>query len=59
MTEDNNLEKTDAVADKDWQTSLGLPDEDTLRRDWSRYDRKLSYIYPEVILPSWRRKNNL
>lgn len=41
---------------EEWKHSLGLPAEDNLQRDWSRYNRKLAFMYPQVVLPAWKRK---
>lgn len=37
------------------RTSISLPATDEMRRDWMRPNRRMSYLYPDVILPSWRR----
>jgi len=38
--------------------SLTLEEEDNMKRDWTRYNRKIGYIYPEVVLPSWRHRRS-
>ena len=35
--------------------SISLPPTEEMRRDWMRPNRRMSYLYPDVVLPSWRR----
>lgn len=46
----------EAETDEAWKHQLALPAEDELVRDWSRYNRKLAFMYPTVVLPGWKRK---
>ena len=52
------LDDVEAPPKQVWTMSNKMPDEDSKRRDWTRPNRKLAYMYPKVILPGWREKRN-
>lgn len=47
-----------SVADDEWRKTNTLPGLDSKKREWNRPNRKLSYMYPNVILPSWRNRRS-